>query len=99
MKTDLELCSELSQAIQSDSLKITRRNAAAVKRAYCVTVFWQEAFREAGLSELPDPEGTCQPKVFEDWLVKAYAGNFESPDEARSALHSVRDKVIKQAQK
>lgn len=87
-------------AIQNGTLNVNQRNANAVKNAYCDSVFWNDVFKSCGLDALPDPDGVYSyPEVFEDWLVKTYRGNFNSEDAARAALHTVRDQVIKDAQK
>jgi hypothetical protein len=88
---------DLFKAIQAGTLKVNQRNANAVKMAYCDSIFWNQTFKDAGLDDLPDPDGlSLYPQVFEDWLVKAYRENFNSEDEVRAALHWVRDQVLKE---
>lgn len=87
---------KLYKAIKAGKLRVNKRNAAAVRDAYCWAVLWDQGLKDLGLDDLPDPDGISEyPQVFENWLVKAFAGNFESEEETRAAFHKLRALVIK----
>jgi hypothetical protein len=93
----IEKVEKLSKAIRNGDLKVNKRNADAVRSAYLETLFWNKAFKEAGLSHLPDPEGIMDPQVFLDWLVKAYREKYDynSEDEARNSIRFVLGMVFR----
>jgi hypothetical protein len=94
-KKQIDESTQLMALIKAGTLEVNQRNAERVKDAWIDALQWDELFRKSGLQWLPDPEGLSEaPQVFEEWLVVAYAGNFKSADEARAALHTVRDEVI-----
>jgi hypothetical protein len=95
-KINSDRSARLFKAIEAGNLKVNQRNANSVKEAWIESVYWSEQFKMARLNHLPDPDGfLSRPEVFEAWLLKAYRENFKSEDEARAALHSVRDHIIK----
>jgi hypothetical protein len=87
---------ELVKVIKAGTLAINQRNANLVRDAYCWSVIWDQAFRDLGLNDLPDPDGISEyPQILEDWLAKAFRGNFASEELCRASLHKLREVVIK----
>jgi len=95
-KTSEEKSERLFKAIKAGELEVSQKNVNAVKKAYAESVYWYEAFRQARLEELPDPDGVSSyPEVFEKWLVRTFASELDPEEEIRKRLALVREAVIK----
>lgn len=89
---------KLFKAIKNGTLKVNKRNMEAVRHAYCCAIFWDQCCKSVGLDDLPDPDRISDyPQVFEDWLVTAFRGNFNSEEETRGALHKLAKLVREDA--
>lgn len=87
---------ELIESIKAGRMKFTKKNLKLVETAWATTIVLDDAIKQAGLDELPDPENTNEhQQIFENWLVEAFSPKFGSED-ARRRFHWVRDEILKQ---
>ena len=85
----------LYNLIKADELEVTEANANKVKDLWGEAICWDHLFKISGLDFLPDPGGeTEHVRIYEEWLVKAYASRNRSEDDVRAALENVRQEII-----
>lgn len=85
---------DLLALLRDGKLEVTESNAEWVKNSYCEAVSWNSVFKAAGLDYLEDPDRSHDERMFEEWLESAFRGNFETDEQCKQAIQSVRTQVL-----
>lgn len=86
--------SDLLALLRDGKLEVTESNADWVKNAYCEAVSWNSVFKAAGLDYLEDPDRSHDERMYEEWLESAFRDNFETDEQCKNAIQSVRTQVL-----
>jgi hypothetical protein len=99
-KPEMTKSEVLMQQIKAGEMPFNDANNQEVSEEFSRTYYWQQAFKEARLESLPDPEGlTGAPGIFEQWIIHAFISRGVSRKDVKRRLEKLKSELRKHLQK